>query len=131
MAKNRKNDVDSFSGLFLGIKEPTETVKEAVKEIKEESIKEEVKEPIKEIIEEPVKEKKEAHIKESKPNNTKKSIPQDTLIIIPQKEEVKSKRVNLLLKPSLHEKMQKKCKKLGISVNDCVSQLLEIWTNQE
>lgn len=130
MAKNKKNDVDSFSGLFLGIEEPTETVKEPIKEIKEEFIKEEVKEPIKEIIEEPVKEKKEP-IKESKPNNTKKSTPQDALIIIPQKEEVKSKRVNLLLKPSLHEKMQKKCKKLGISVNDCVNQLLEIWVNQE
>ena len=55
---------------------------------------------------------------------------QESIVISPKKkEEARSKRVNLLLQPSLYEKAQKKCKKTGVSMNECINQLLEIWTH--
>ena len=43
------------------------------------------------------------------------------------KEETRSKRVNLLVKPSVYEAVRKKCKKTGRSFNDVVNILLEEW----
>lgn len=48
-------------------------------------------------------------------------------VVKPQKEEARSKRVNLLLKPSVHKMAQTKCKEIGISLNECINQLLENW----
>lgn len=56
---------------------------------------------------------------------------QKSIVIAPkEKEETRSKRVNLLLKPSLYEKAQEKCKNTGVSMNECIHQLLEIWIQQ-
>lgn len=43
------------------------------------------------------------------------------------KGESKTKRVNLLLKPTTYALAQKECAKLGISVNEAVNQLLDNW----
>lgn len=51
----------------------------------------------------------------------------DEVVKIPQKEETRSKRINLLLQPSVHKMAQKKCKKMGISLNECINQLLKNW----
>lgn len=55
------------------------------------------------------------------PNNLEKGI------VVPVKEEARSKRVNLLIQPSLHKEAQKKCEKMGISLNECINQLLAGW----
>lgn len=52
----------------------------------------------------------------------------DTIVIVAEKAETRSKRVNLLVKPSVHEASLEKCKKLGISLNECVNQFLEKWS---
>lgn len=51
-------------------------------------------------------------------------------IVVPVKEEAKSKRVNLLIKPSLHRVAQKKCNAVGVSLNECINQLLEGWVKK-
>jgi len=53
-------------------------------------------------------------------------------IILPpvEKYESKSRRLNLILKPSIYEAAQIKCKKSGISMNECINQLLKIWSSQ-
>lgn len=47
------------------------------------------------------------------------------------KEEAKTARVNLLLKPSVHKAAKDKAKNIGTSFNEAVNQLLEIWVNEE
>ncbi|SFS07854.1 hypothetical protein [Anaeromicropila populeti] len=54
----------------------------------------------------------------------------DSIVVVPAKEESRSKRVNLLLKPSLYKKAKEKCDEMGISVNECINQLLEVWTQK-
>lgn len=54
------------------------------------------------------------------------------IIIKPKKkEETRSKRVNLLIKPSVYQEAQEKCKKMDISINECVNQFLENWVKEE
>ena len=47
------------------------------------------------------------------------------------KEETRSKRVNLLITPSVYHQAQKKCKKLGISLNECINQFLSGWVQNQ
>lgn len=91
MAKNKKNDIDSFSGIFNGT---DETIKG------QETI---------ETLE------------------GGKYMPDPPKVKIPPKEETRSKRVNLLLQPSVHEQAQSKCERMGISLNECINQLLKSW----
>ena len=51
----------------------------------------------------------------------------DTIIISVKKEETRCKRVNLVIKPSVHEDAKKKCEQHGVSLNECINQLLENW----
>ena len=44
-----------------------------------------------------------------------------------EKTEVKSKRINGLVKPSTYEKAKAKAEKIGISFNEVLNQLLENW----
>ena len=44
-----------------------------------------------------------------------------------EKTEVKSKRINGLVKPSKYEKSKVKAEKIGISFNEVLNQLLENW----
>lgn len=44
-----------------------------------------------------------------------------------EKKEARNKRLNLLITPSLYEDVKLKCDTLGISVNECVNQLLKQW----
>ena len=41
--------------------------------------------------------------------------------------ETRSKRINLVVTPSAYEAARRKCKALGISVNECVNQFFEKW----
>ena len=51
--------------------------------------------------------------------------PVKNWVVAPPKEETKSKRVNFLIKPSTHTKALAKCKQTGVSLNECINQLLE------
>lgn len=52
-------------------------------------------------------------------------------IIVPKKkEETRSKRVNLVVRPSVYAATQRKCKKLNISINECINQFLETWSKE-
>ena len=44
-----------------------------------------------------------------------------------QKQETKSKRVQVLMKPSTYALVKSKCEHEGRTVNDCINQLLEKW----
>lgn len=52
----------------------------------------------------------------------------EKIIVISEKAETRSKRVSLLVKPSVHEASLEKCKNLGISLNECINQFLEKWS---
>ena len=56
----------------------------------------------------------------------------DILIITgPQeKEEIRNKRVNLVVKPSVHQLAKAKCERLNISLNECINQFLEKWSKE-
>ena len=64
------------------------------------------------------------------PENTDgKNISQNNINIVPKlKTETRSKRINLLITPSVYDEAQKKCEKIGISLNECVNQFLKNWT---
>jgi len=47
-----------------------------------------------------------------------------------KKEETRSRRVNLVIKPSVYDAARKKCAGLNISFNECVNQFLEKWGNE-
>ena len=52
---------------------------------------------------------------------------QDVEIIAKPKAETRSKRINLLVTPSVYAEAQEKCKKMGISLNECINQFLDNW----
>jgi len=59
----------------------------------------------------------------------KKNISQNNINIVPKlKTETRSKRINLLITPSVYDEAQKKCGEMGISLNECVNQFLKNWT---
>lgn len=47
-----------------------------------------------------------------------------------EKEEIKTKRLNIVVKPTVYEAAKKKCKSSKISMNECINQLLEIWSKK-
>ena len=49
-------------------------------------------------------------------------------IVAKPKTETRSKRINLLITPSLYAEAQKKCKEMDISLNECINQFLTNWT---
>ena len=48
-----------------------------------------------------------------------------------RKEETRSRRVNVLVKPSVYDKARKRCDEIGISFNSCINQFLESWVEEE
>lgn len=47
-----------------------------------------------------------------------------------RKTRTKDTRVNLLMYKDVYEALKEKCKKLDVSVNDCMNQLAEKWINE-
>lgn len=74
--------------------------------------------PIQEV---PVTEGQEA-AKQS-PNNS-------GFLVIKPKRETRSKKIPLLVRPSVYEKAVQKCKEAGVSFNECINQFLEKWTEE-
>lgn len=70
----------------------------------------------------------EAMISESQPDA--RIDAQDTIIVPKKKQETRSKRINLLITPSLYAEAQKKCGELGISLNECINQFLTNWVQK-
>ena len=46
-----------------------------------------------------------------------------------EKEETRSKRVNLIVRPSVYNLAKIKCEKFNISLNECINQFLEKWSS--
>ncbi len=57
--------------------------------------------------------------------------PPEGYRINPSYLEIKSRRLQLLLPPSLHEKIKGRAEKLGMSVNECINRILEEATREE
>jgi len=60
-------------------------------------------------------------------NKSEKSLG-NTLVVNIQTQEKKTKRINLLLKPSVYNSAMSKCKREGVSLNEVVNKLLEAWS---
>jgi len=55
----------------------------------------------------------------------------DRIVIVDKKkEEARSKRVNLVVKPSVYDRAKEKCKGLNISLNECINQFLDQWCKE-
>ena len=110
--------------------EKIENVKEAAQQ-HEENKKEVVENKIKTetATEKEVKATETTTIAKTKKNSTLKETGtiKDLLQFTPPTKEIKDKRVGLLLKSSVYEEAQKKCKKTGISFNELICQFLEMW----
>ena len=52
------------------------------------------------------------------------------MVVLKKKGERKSKSVHVLVKPSTHENAQRKCEQIGVSLNECINQLLEYWVKE-
>lgn len=76
-------------------------------------------------------EAEEAPKAEEKQSRTPKLEPEKTIIIAADKKEARSQRVNLLIKPSVLSAAKKKCKRLNISLNECMNQFLEKWSAED
>jgi len=48
-------------------------------------------------------------------------------IVSKAKPETRSKRLNLIVAPSVYAEAQKKCDEMGISLNECINQFLANW----
>lgn len=69
---------------------------------------------------------------QEQPEQSQEQQAGDGVIIAPKvKQETRSKRVNLLAKPSTVKEAEKKCKRLGISLNEAMNQFLENWIQQK
>jgi|GEM_PF-3105951 len=53
------------------------------------------------------------------------------LVVPPPQREARSQRKQILLQPSLHDRAEVKCKKIGISMNEAINQLLENWVDMD
>ena len=84
------------------------------------------KEPEQIISEEPEVTEAPIQTTEAKPEPPKAEVEMSFSC---DRREVKSKRVNLILQPSLYEKAQKVAKKHGISFNEMVTQMLRHVTD--
>ena len=72
-----------------------------------------------------------AMISESPENPDGKNISQNSINIIPKlKVETRSKRINLLIPPSVYRKAQEKCENMEISLNECINQFLADWVQR-
>ena len=70
----------------------------------------------------------ETMISDSPENPDGKNIPRNNVNIVPKlKTETRSKRINLLITPSVYAEAQKKCGEIGISLNECINQFLSDW----
>lgn len=63
------------------------------------------------------------------PSNADKEIKLPS-VIAKNREERRNKSIHLLIKPSTHTKAQRKCKQIGVSLNECINQLIENWINE-
>lgn len=72
---------------------------------------------VKSMISEPIEQ-------EQTPEPTELKTKVSDFVTIKEKE-TRSKRISALIRPSVYLKVQKKCKKMGLSVNDVINQLLE------
>ncbi|MCL2545774.1 MAG: hypothetical protein FWE06_01080 [Oscillospiraceae bacterium] len=66
----------------------------------------------------------------------KKSLDESTTmsagaVVVKRKGEIRDRRKQFVLKPSTHDMAEAKCKKLGISMNEAINQLLENWINSD
>ena len=55
----------------------------------------------------------------------------ERLVVAPIQKESRNKRMQILVKPSVHKKLEKRCKELNVSINEAVNQLIEQWVNEE
>ena len=61
----------------------------------------------------------------------KKSVIDESLTVhSKEKEESRSKRVSILVRPTVYAAAHKKCKRLNISVNEAVNQFFESWIKE-
>jgi len=73
--------------------------------------------------------KQESYIKREE--SAKKTLKEPKMQeLTPEKQETKSKRLNLLIKPSTAEKLYSLSEKYGISVNELINRLLESCVKQ-
>ncbi|MCL1914717.1 MAG: type II toxin-antitoxin system HicB family antitoxin [Eubacteriaceae bacterium] len=56
--------------------------------------------------------------------------PKAEIVLQPKKGQTKSQKFLASMPPSLYEKVKKKAGSEGISVNEAVNQLLELWVGQ-
>ena len=70
-------------------------------------------------------------ISDSQENLDGKNISKDNITIIPKlKAETRSRRINLLIPPSVYRKAQEKCENMEISLNECINQFLADWVQR-
>ena len=55
------------------------------------------------------------------------NVSADINIVPKAKAETRSKRINLLVTPSVYADAQRKCNEMGISLNECINQFLTNW----
>lgn len=67
------------------------------------------------------------------PNQEQEPPPQAATVAAPviKKAETKSRRKQILLQPTVHDRAEEKCKRLSISMNEVVNQLLANWIDQD
>ena len=69
-------------------------------------------------------------ISDSQENSGDENVSRENMNIVPKpKSETRSKRINLLVTPSVYAEAQKKCGEMGISLNECINQFLSNWAH--
>lgn len=70
-------------------------------------------------------------VSDSSVNPDVKVETQHNMNIVPKpKTETRSRRINLLITPSVYSEAQIKCEQIGISLNECINQFLTNWVKK-
>ncbi len=84
---------------------------------------------VKNIINNKSTEDTDKKIKEVKQQLAAPEETNNKLIIKPPSKETRSKKTNILLTPALDKAVKEKAQNEGVSLNEVVNQLLEMWLN--
>lgn len=80
----------------------------------------------------PAQQRRKAAAPSKKPESqAEQPQPPAPLVVTPQQRELKTMRKGFILQPSVISKAEEKCKKLGISMNEAVNQLLRSWADMD
>lgn len=82
-------------------------------------------------VEQPPNPRQKTSVLATTPQPEPEQMAPSPMVVFPEQREPRSQRKQILLQPSIHKRAEAKCKRLNISMNEAINQLLENWVSQD